>query len=438
MVGIFEQERLVANPYKRTDGTWEFAATYDNGQTWSTVQQSYPYLRQHTTSYRSGGDYGSKDDLTPQDLLQQARDSFERPHDNGHEFRTDKTYANASHKDYTIRGYTPGELWRGPLVPAQALTDPYSNSTFDVGTYDVTKGVHALRQTVPTKSAANISQMLLELLVDLPKLPFKELGRSHDFKSFARNSGGEYLNQVFAWSPLVADVLKICKAIVRTNDILQQYVRDSGRHVRRSFDYPLVKGNIQSLVFENSGLTYPIFDRRTSWYKQPEDSKGTLLLHTEYTERYWFRGAWMYFADEGNTFASKMAQWAQLADKLLGIKLDLETLWEIAPWSWLSDWFVNIGDVIGVNNALANDNLVLLYGYLMREKHIVRRATLEGIKFSLATPGPIRHEIHRVSKERIRSTPYGFGVSASSLTEGQWSILGALGLTKSPKKFWWG
>jgi hypothetical protein len=101
-----------------------------------------------------------------------------------------------------------------------------------------------------------------------------------------------------------------------------------------------------------------------------------------------------------------------------------EALWNLAPWSWATDWFANVGDVISNMTAFAGDNLVLRYGYLMEHSMIEDTYTRNDISagsFQLITE----------SKRRIKANPFGFGVSWEDLSPFQLSIAAALGLSKS-------
>lgn len=126
-----------------------------------------------------------------------------------------------------------------------------------------------------------------------------------------------------------------------------------------------------------------------------------------------------------------------MVNHLLGTRLDAETLWNLAPWSWLSDWKANIGDNIANASKLSEDGLVLRYGYLMSETISDHTLSLHGpIPDGVGSCGPISLTFSTVRKQRVRATPYGFGLDPNGFNVRQWSILGALGITKAPGKLW--
>lgn len=451
MAGTFTQQRLLKSPWYQNywfpDGSLAplWLQSLDNGASWETRQwltlAKGPY--QTTTSYRSGHRYDQKGD-TPGEIIRANEGKLLRPYDNGHEFYTRKLTYHASHKDVTLRAMNfPDFLIRGPLIP-YGVNDQLNKwmSVSDFGDMDLNKASNALKQTMPTKSAASLVQALVELKVDLPSIPLATINNARTLRGLAGEAGGNYLNTVFAWQPLVQDVLKICRAVVYSADILNQYEQDVGRQIRRSFNYPEVNVSNETLMGDDGYVDgYTISNYSNSFYygfygNDTARARGNYFLSTTTSTNYWFRGAWMYFIEEGTTPIDRINRFAQLARKLLGIKLDAEVLWELAPWSWLIDWFTNIGDIISINSGIANDSLVLRYGYFMRRSTRHLNATHSGVTFRSFTPGPIFFQAELEEKRRMRSTPYGFGLNTETFNAQQWAILAALGLTKGDRKMW--
>jgi len=127
-----------------------------------------------------------------------------------------------------------------------------------------------------------------------------------------------------------------------------------------------------------------------------------------------------------------MDRYALEAEKLFGLSLSPDTLWQLAPWSWAVDWFANTGDVLHNVSAYANQGLILRYGYIM--EHTVVRDT-----YSCGNPvtnglwngrpiAPITFVTE--TKVRRRANPFGFGVSWNALSPFQTSIVAALGISR--------
>ncbi len=404
----------------------------------------FPALSQVTTSFRSGrsalGKISARQEL--QEFISESQRAFNTPYDNGHEFSTIKEDLSVSRPFVRLTNGRTGASYQGPLLPYPLLNDfssSFRNPVHSFPAINLGQGTKFLNQVRPTKAAANVAQALLELIVDLPKIPFKELAAVKELGKLPRASGEEYLNFQFGWAPLVNDVLKTCKALVNANKILDQYRRDSGKNIRRRAHLPVATttssadlGRQWTCVGDaQSYNTKQLFD-------DVFDDKGNCTTVDKSTEEYSLSAAFSYLVTGDETFFGKMAEYGRYANRLLGTRIDLSTLWEIAPWSWLADWWGDIGDIISLNSSIANDNLVIRYGYLMRHSTLERTYVHSGIRVGSRPTGAFTATYKVSQKERVRATPYGFGLDLSSLTEYQWSILGALGLTKGDRKMWWG
>jgi len=133
-----------------------------------------------------------------------------------------------------------------------------------------------------------------------------------------------------------------------------------------------------------------------------------------------------------------MDAFVEKANHLLGLELTPAVLWELAPWSWLIDWKLHIGRLLAVHQEFSTNSLVLRYGYLMVETTWENILSMSSYDLNLNgswTPTPsITANYVTQRKERFRATPYGFGIDTASFSDMQWSILAALGMTRSPKK----
>jgi len=441
MTGIVTQKRRLKTSIPgHNPETGKITYTYQNAGIagFQTGSYSFPFLNQVTTSFRGRDDYGATNDVkSAYEMVLDNQLSNIAPYDTGHEFHSTKASFRATHRSFECRGLQ-GAYRKGPLlVPLGLSTEP----SYSFGGMDLTKGSSALRATMPTKSAANLSQALLELVVDLPRIPYAALSSAKSPVGFLAKGSEEYINATFAWTPLVRDVLKTCQAIVRSTDILNQYARDAGRQVRRRFDFDEQTETISATVIggrELDGFGYLSGRSASSLYASSSSAKGTVTITDTLYTKYWFSGAWMYHLFEGDSVLERMNYYAALAKHLLGVKLDVELMWQLTPWSWLVDWFANIGDIISINASIANDNLVLRYGYLMRDSAWKRTGTHSGVTFFSGPSAEITQSYQIYDKQRVRSTPYGFGLNTAAFTTQQWAILGALGLSKAPNKMMWG
>jgi hypothetical protein len=428
--------------------------TYDWAPAFGMVEEAHiadMISHQRTRSYRSSRTNSSILDDAHQ-ILVNNEEQFRWPFDTGHEFSTLKVTKQTSHPEVVARGYG-NSYYRGPLLAADPVpfwTGHNSQAGDDRVTLpfptslDITIGTKFLRSTMPGKSAANLSQLILELIRDLPRIPFDKFDQKlYDRRNLPKNIGSEYLNTVFGWAPLVSDVLKVCEAIVKIDDIIAQYQRDAGpdKTVRRRREMDAVRTSSIETVDPYARLGFPygpyalhaidVFrDQFGNYPTQPNgfpSPRGTLTLEINTYEKYYFVARWMYYLGSDSPIFGELRRVAQIARKALGIRLDLELLWELAPWTWMLDWFVNIGDVLAINTAIASDSHVLQYAYLMRETQVSYKYTHSGVLFGNGKlSGPISDLITQRQKQRVRATPYGFGFNLSGLSATQLAILASL------------
>lgn len=346
--------------------------------------------------------------------------------DRGSNFTTVKgELFNSTPGDYTtIRTF--GNQYIGPYWaanPQSALTGAMALATISSDVEMNLKGTKAIRNCIPTKPTVSIGTALGELKDGFPKLVGAALLKS-ELKD-ARRLGDEYLNIEFGIKPLLSDIQKTATAVMDSKKILDQLQRDSGRLIRRRYTFPVETSSISTSGTANYGYV-PGGGIATRMYSGP----GTLLYTETVSVKTWFAGAFTYYLDLGEDLNSKYNLAQQQARKMFG-GFTPDTLWELAPWSWLVDWGTNVGDIISNVSAFQNDGLVMPYAYIMSEKTVERTYTLVngGLQVSKPSPPP-SFSVKAIRKQRQRATPFGFGVDMGSLTGRQNAILGALGLSR--------
>jgi hypothetical protein len=131
---------------------------------------------------------------------------------------------------------------------------------------------------------------------------------------------------------------------------------------------------------------------------------------------------------------SRIEGYEQLSNKLLGTRVNPEVVWNLTPWSWVVDWFVDLGQIMSNASRLSEDGLVLRYGYLMSHTVDEDLRTAVNARFSGGDISPVTTIARRETKERVKATPFGFGLNTLDFTAKQWAILYALGLTKGDRR----
>jgi hypothetical protein len=342
--------------------------------------------------------------------------------------------------DYPLAGTAAGNLptafvhrrYNGPVIanaPSQvpnlgkteAQLLSYVDSDSDLELFSL--GATAIARCKPASPEAAFGTSLIETYREgIPHL-LSDLDIK-DAVDLLRHQGSNYLNISFGWMPLVADIQAVAKSLKNQEQILQQLIRNNQRPVKRSYRFPEEK----SLEVVDYTGRFPYPGLTTSHWSQ----QGC-VLEIRRSKKTWFEGEFQYRLPRlDNSLAGLKAK----SRALLGLDLTPETLWNIAPWMWLSDWFANFGDTIANVTAMSEDDLVLRWGYLMQETITEYKTIHTGVKtlgYGYVTP-TITGTTTVTRRVRRKASPYGFGLTDSQLTSRQWAILGALGITRGLAK----
>lgn len=337
----------------------------------------------------------------------------------------------------------PFTAFYGATSPEFPFLAPYTDGQMDA------MGTIAIAKVLPTNPSAGIGQFLGELR-ELPQLPGLALMKSRARKmSTARAVSSEYLNYQFGWVPFVKDLIGLVETVQKKDDIIAQYVRDSGRLVRRRTvllsDTTTSNTTLSTNHPGSPAMVGPMYSK----------SDGTLTKSVTITRRVWFSGAFTYHLAgtgvnpgvkskrKGDRFSFYPKQSEketelkkrrrQILSKLYGLRLDPYLFYQLYPWSWLADWFTSLGSVVKNLVAFHNDGLVMKYGYIMAYTRETTTYTLSGISFSSGGPGTVTDTFVRHVKQRRKATPFGFGLNPAAFSPRQWSIIAALGISRAPK-----
>lgn len=418
---------------------------------------------QKTRSYRSGASLASSgledkalDGVANQTQAYQRfalerRGAPQSSYDNGHEFYTEGTRVDSCPEaHYSFSGNQlstvplerlyrySGPMFLDPASPAGghgmyptiSLLPSYSinQSTVD--------GVKAVNATVPTKSPGDLAVSLAELMRE--GIPHAMGSTLRQFKDFLKdpfgNLGDEHLNAQFGWKPIVSETLATVRALKKSNQLIRQFERDSGRLVRRRFSFP-EETNTTYQMHPTGGNLYTSGMGSPYFVQSFQATTNQPLSEVHRTSvRKWFSGAYTYYFETALSSRRDLVGYERRADALLGTRVTPEVLWNLQPWSWLADWKANIGSNIANATHFSEHSLVMKYGYLMvsREISCTRVGGPWQLKNGQGSVGPLELTTSRYRKERFKATPYGFGIDTGSFNLFQWSILGALGLTKAP------
>jgi hypothetical protein len=254
-----------------------------------------------------------------------------------------------------------------------------------------------------------------------------------DLKETASNLGGEYLNSVFGWKPLIEDIMKCIRILMAVDYLIYGSATRRKRTIK--FDSRYLSEPYESFFFAPTYMP----KRWGSGFS----STTNVLNYTHSPER---------------TVVSKMdirisARMVPLArpglgsddfisraeDLLRQLGVWYPTLgWDLLPYSWLVDWCLHLGTALanasyyGSKPGQTNIDYAWATTALRVDTQVnfpVMRAPAKGTsrRDFLFYGSPMTTSVVKI---RERATPFGFGLDLSGLNPGQVAILVALGLVK--------
>lgn len=282
-------------------------------------------------------------------------------------------------------------------------------------------GREAIALTAPTGSSFDAATFVAELRAGLPQaIGFTQTGASRTAR--ARSAGSEYLNVEFGWKPLERDAHSFGYTVANAGRLWQQYQENARKLIRVSYRWPTE----MSTTITDLGTRQA---RPTMMSQVYNDSSGNghVTLTQQTRREVWFKGVFKYWLPDGD-----LQKYNSRANHLYGTNLDPEALWNATPWSWGADWIGDAGTLMSILSHFSTDNLVMPWAYVMETKSVKNTYEWRGTPYR-SYPGEqyLRQVLETVTKKRISANPYGFLVDWDDLSQDQWAILGALGLSRS-------
>lgn len=278
-------------------------------------------------------------------------------------------------------------------------------------------GAEAWNKFKPAKPTLDLGVALAEL---------REYPRMFDIQlRNLRDAGGLYLNAEFGWKPLLSDIRRFLRLTHNLQRRLTQLARNNGKWVR-------VGGPVSSerTVLETwdvpipANLGWPHISPNPTGYfygARPSTAAGSQYVESEI----WFSGCFRYYMPEFSQ-ALDISPLNAATRRMYGLNITPSLLWNLMPWSWLVDWFTNVGDIMS-NLSDVGVDLVAKYAYVMgKYRHVAEQQSTGYYYDNDAVSVSIRRE--NVVKRRNAANPFGFGLSDKDLSVRQWAILTALGI----------
>jgi hypothetical protein len=252
-------------------------------------------------------------------------------HDASFSVRHRETFGGTVSFHYVPDPSKPGEYAEAKGFPLTAFDSPPALSHLTVSNRpsDSFLAVKLLAATNPSKPFVSVAQTIGELR-ELPST-LKDAGDTI-MKKFA----GRNLQREFGMIPIMSDALKMLH--------VSSEVAKRVKLFQKLRDKPQIR---KANLFQGSETTMPGNIKTTNSSPIYINSKHQLVQKTT-TVKIWGYVTWtgghdftptnLAYADPALEYLARRA--------VVGSSPDLSTAWELMPWSWLADWFGNIGDYL--------------------------------------------------------------------------------------------
>jgi hypothetical protein len=246
--------------------------------------------------------------------------------DSGSSTRVQETAGAAAGYYYTI-------VTSPKFIPALYHTVVRSVPTVTIREYKWSLwSAQAMESMIPTFSEGGES--LVNFMLELKSL--KDLHRLWRSKlPLLKNITGAHLNVSFGWLPFISDVQRIFGALKNFQKKVRKLQEESSKPRKRHFRRYLDTVDLPSDGFIGTADANGQFSRETTWLQHPLYCATADYVHVM------------------PDMSLVMNQVAGFLDSL-GVQLNASIIWNAIPYSFVVDWFFNVGDWM---NQLRVDNL---------------------------------------------------------------------------------
>jgi hypothetical protein len=359
------------------------------------------------------------------------------------------TERNGNFRVCVTRGYDSSRYY-GPIADVP-IPDPVEPDYGDFVLALNEQGTKFIKSARPGNPSANLFQFVGELR-QIPQLPrLRRLG----LETF-RDLGSNYLNVEFGWKPFVGDLVDMYNTQRKLEKTLQKLRENNGLIIRRrqkprtttttsvqcegSLSVPF--GHLGDTTIGGNSLLEGYFVGGPTGvadlglYTFTGQCDYNYSVHDTLTT--WSCGNFGYYVPDIGS-----SQWTERAKRaLFGQNPTPSQLWELIPWSWLIDWFSNVGDIMSNLSGNAVDNETWTNCFAMRtitRQHVITVSThwdhLSAAPFGVVFDVPagstsLVYSRYETNKLRRQASPYGFGLSWPDFSLRQLAILAALGISR--------
>jgi hypothetical protein len=192
---------------------------------------------------------------------------------------------------------------------------------------DTVAATMAAARTNPSRPVVSLP-VFIEQLKETP-LRIRDNGRK---KSIHSESGG-LVGANFGWGPLFQDVFRIFNFASEVNDRMKEL---KALHSKKGLHRKWTVWDDRTQLVQSNVTVFSLVGNLVVDYHIVTNGKKWATVH------------WTPNVPESIPSADDLLQTARLA--VHGWRISPSDVWEIIPWSWLADYFGNIGDFLQAND----------------------------------------------------------------------------------------
>jgi hypothetical protein len=256
----------------------------------------------------------------------------------------------------------------------------------------------------------------------------QELAR--DLRNAPKGASDQFLNTIFGWKPFVKDVVGVCDVVVNGHELIERRKASNDKWQRRTFTETELES--EEVVYSRTDIAgcQPVDNSSFGRVVVPGSKRYTITR--EVITKIWYVGEFKFYYPEfdeklrsGYPALLKARQYA----RLLGANADPTLLYKLTPYTWMVDWFSDVGAGVQRLQDLATNSVVSKYFYVMRTRTYRYR-----LRSQFATTKGA-HDLSwyygaTVKSRSSGSSPFGFNLKMPDLSGTQYAILAALGMSK--------
>jgi len=253
-------------------------------------------------------------------------------------------------------------------------------------------------------------------------------------RMYPRNVADQFLNQQFGWAPFVNDITSTLSTWLDTTETIRRITAENGKWVQKKVK---VDKTNESRVISNVVLPYnatsyavPCFPVAipSDYFLAPPRWRVVEVEQTSISASGKFRFYRPEFDSSLPGYESALRKVQRLI-KIYGLEVNPHHLWQSIPWTWLIDWFSNVGDYVERLSDTIEDDVAAEYFFITSHKNLVR--TMEIVLPMVNGTLTLVFKRTFSSKQRVNAdSPYGFSLSWDDLSPKRLSILASLGITR--------